>query len=251
MNKTYLTNLLKSAKIIFASPIELIYATIIDTLTLIFSLFVLSFFSRIIENPLTEFLVNLPNPEKPQSNAVLILTIAFLVLYLLLYLIISLLQPISWKIAHNIVSSKKETYKKFAIYFLKINIYLIILLAMINLYQDIFYIINTITGIVVINKTFLYLSYISLLILLLYLAFISYSKLLQIKVSIIFAAKHFLKLLPSLLLIALTFIIINYIMVFAAKLHPKLTIILGIVLFAPAISFARVYLILNVKEIKE
>ncbi|MBI2136720.1 hypothetical protein HYU06_06640 [Candidatus Woesearchaeota archaeon] len=249
MYKTDLTNLTRSAKIIFAKPIELIYATITDILTLFFSLFVLSFFGRIIENPLTEFLVNLPNPEKPQSNAVLILVIAFLVLYLLLYLIISLLQPISWKIAHNIVSSKKETYKRFAIYFLKINIYLIILLAIINLYQDIFYTINTITGIVVINKAFLYYSYITLLLLLLYLAFISYSKLLPIKASIIFAAKHFLKLLPSLLLIALTFIIINYIMVFAAKLHPGLTIILGILLFAPAITFARVYLLLAVKDV--
>ncbi|MBS3157966.1 hypothetical protein J4206_01625 [Candidatus Woesearchaeota archaeon] len=251
MYKTHLTNYLKSAKIISAKPVELIYAAISDILTIFFSLFVLSFFGRIIENPLTEFLVNLPNPEKPQSNAVLILIIAFIVLYISLYLILSFLQPIAWKIAHKLVYNAKENYSKLAKYFLRINIYLILLLALINLYQDVFYTINTITGITVINKTFLNISYQSMIILLLYITVISYSKLLSIKASIRFAAKKILKLFPALLLIALTFVAINYIMVFAAKLHPGLTIILGILLFAPAITFARVYLLLNLKEIKE
>ncbi|HIH43427.1 TPA: hypothetical protein HA246_07355 [Candidatus Woesearchaeota archaeon] len=251
MYKTLLTNLRRSAKIISAEPIELIYATITDILTLFFSFFVLSFFGKIIEVPLTEFLVNLPNPEKPQSNAILILIIAFIVLYILLYAILSLLQPVAWKIAHKLAYNTKETYKKVTMHFLRINIYLILLLASINLYQDVFYTINTITGIIVINKTFLNISYQSMLVLLLYLATISYSKLLPIKASISFAAKRFLKLFPALLVIALTFVAINYIMVFAAKLHPGLTIILGILLFAPAISFARVYLLLAVKELRE
>ncbi len=250
MNNSFLTNYIRSAKIISAKPIGLVYAAIIDMLTLFFSLFVLSFFSRIIENPLTEFLVNLPNPEKPQSNAAMTLIIAFVVLYILLYAILSFLQPVAWKIAHKLAYNAKDKYRKFMKHFLRINIYLIVLLALINLYQDVFYTINTITGIIVINKTFLYVSYISLLVVLLYIAVISYSKLLPIKASIIFAAKNLLKLVPSLLLIALTFIVINYIMIFAAMLHPKLTIILGILLFVPAISFARVYLLLDMKEIK-
>lgn len=249
MNNQSLTNYIRSAKIIFAKPIELIYSTIIDILSLFFSLFVLSFFSRIIENPLTEFLVNLPNPEKPQSNAILILIIAFAALYILLYAILSFLQPVAWKIAHKIAHNSRESYKRFMKHFLRINIYIILLLAVINLYQDVFYTINTITGIVVINKTFLNLSYNVMMLLLLYLAAVSYSKLLPIKASIIFAAKHFLKLLPSLLLIALTFIGINDIMVFAAMLHPGLTFVLGILLFAPAISFARTYFLLAVNGI--
>ena len=243
----FLSLYVKSFRLLFSNYAKLFSSIIADFITLFLSIFILTFFARIIENPLTEFLVNIPNPEKPASNALVILITAFLVLYVLLYIIFSLIQPISWRSAHEITLAKCP-YKKIFKHFFKANLFFIIILAIINLYHDVFFTINKITGIIVINKMFLDISYNILLFLFSYIAIISYSTLLNFKASLIFAAKNFFKLIMPMILIALTFIIINYTMIFAATLHPWLTYILGIVLFIPAISFARIYLISITKE---
>ena len=124
INLNYFYDYSNAFKLLTKNPVKVAYSSVADFVTISLTIFVLSFFSKIIETPLTEILVNLPNPEKPASNAAIILVISFIVLYLLLYLIFSTLQAVSWKLAHNI-ADENNSIKKLSKIFFRINLQII------------------------------------------------------------------------------------------------------------------------------
>jgi len=239
-------NYKKAFALLNGNLLKLLSMSFADIITIYVSLFTLSLFSAAIEQPLYEFLINLPNPAAVESNSGTIITISFILLYAVIYLLLTFLQPISWKIAFGILGIK-HTYKKIMRHILLTNLFLILFIAAINLYHDLFTTLNKITGITAINSYFLQLSYIIMMLLALYLLLVSYSTLFPFRKSVLFAAKNFAELLIPFILILLTFAVIHLIMAASFYLHPYFNIVLGFVLFLPSLSFARIYFMLSVK----
>jgi hypothetical protein len=246
--KAFLKLYLKSFNLLNNNLLQLLAISIIDLITLFVAVFTLNLFGTVIANPLTEFLVNLPNPAAPQSNAPTILIVAFITMYSIIYLLLTFLQPLSWQYIFNLLETK-HNYKKIMKSLLLPNFFFVLLLALVNLYQDIFHTINTITGIRVIDPTFLFASYVVLMLLLLYFHLISFSTLTSVRKSIMFALRNIKQLLLPFITILITFVVVNYIMLASSWIHYSFNLILGVLLFVPAITFARLYFILSVKNL--
>lgn len=84
-----------------------------------------------------------------------------------------------------------------------------------------------------------------------YFAFISYAligKKGAIKRSFSSGFKKFLIFVPVYVIVALVFLIINYILIFAQQINYILMVVLGFLLFLPALSWARVFICLIVNK---
>ena len=165
---------------------------------------------------------------------------------ILLYLIYCVFQSLNWRIVRNLTGSK-FTVIEFMKSFFKINILWFALLYLGFFFE------RVIGMLTVLSRKEQDTGIIALIIavLIAYFAFISYAligKKGAIKRSFSSGFKKFLIFVPVYVIVALVFLIINYILIFALQLNYILMVVLGFLLFLPALSWARVFICLIVDK---
>ena len=178
-------------------------------------------------------------------KAILLLS---LILMVSIYLIYCIFQSLNWRIARNLTGSKFRV-SEFMKSFFKINILWFVLF-----YLGLFF--ERIIGIVLIlssKKQDTGVIALIIAVLIAYFAFISYALLGKkgaIKQSFVKGFKDFLIFIPMYFIIALMFFIINYVLLFAQQTNYIFMVVLGFLLFLPALAWARVFICLVVNKVK-
>jgi hypothetical protein len=265
-------NIIITLRLIIKNKVFLIYSVLADLLFLfLYGMLTSSFYQEILFNILRiseeagrysiikgDSASNLISSLKnyPEIN-IYINKILFniFVIIIIVYFLYSILQGFSWFVANKVVNKKADFlsyFKKFflinLLWFLLYNIYnfLNIILGFRQNYAQRY-------GLIVRDYSNIYL--VVFLIVILYLAFISYSLISKYKVipalkkTFIITFKKIRDILVSYFIIFVILFIVNFILKLSFNVNPTLMFILGVIIALPAIYWARVYLCFNIEEI--
>ncbi|MBW2973780.1 hypothetical protein KY346_05270 [Candidatus Woesearchaeota archaeon] len=174
--------------------------------------------------------------------------ILLLILGITVYLLYCLFQAFNWKIALQL-TGKKIKYMDYLKKFLRVNIIWFLLFVLYYVLGFVIEIrkilITTITqaepsGALNIILTFL-------LILIAYFAVISYVKL-SVRKSLYIGKSRIRQLLPSVLIFAIYLLALQMLITYLFTINFSLAVILGLLLFIPALTIARIYITLIIQK---
>ncbi|MBI2129875.1 hypothetical protein HYU07_06600 [Candidatus Woesearchaeota archaeon] len=166
----------------------------------------------------------------------------FFALMIFIYLVYCVFQGMNWRIARKLTGGKFEVIG-FMKSFFKINILWFAIFYLGLLFERIIGIVLILSG----KKQDTGVIALIIAVLVAYFAFISYAligKKGAIKRAFASGFKKFLIFVPVYIVIAIVFLIINYILILAQQLNYALMVVLGFLLFLPALSWARVFICL-------
>lgn len=182
------------------------------------------------------------------SQSLKSIVLLFFVLMIFIYLVYCIFQSLNWRITRNITGSKFRT-GEFIKSFFKINMLWFALFYLGLLFERMIGIVLILSS----KKQDTGIIALIIAVLIAYFAFISYAligKKGAVKQSFILGFKKFLIFVPMYAIIAIVFLIINYILLFAQQTNYILMVILGFLLFLPALTWARVFICLAVNKVK-
>ncbi|MDO8741186.1 MAG: hypothetical protein Q7J54_06470 [Candidatus Woesearchaeota archaeon] len=173
----------------------------------------------------------------------------FFALMIFIYLVYCVFQGLNWRIARNLTGSKFRV-SEFMKSFFKINILWLALLYLGMFFERMIGILILLSG----KKQDTGVIALIIAVIIAYFAFISYA--LPVKKGVIkrsFASgfKKFLIFVPVYVIVAIVFLIINYILLFAQQINYALMVVLGFLLFLPALSWVRVFICLIINKINK
>lgn len=173
--------------------------------------------------------------------------IMWLLLFILItYIIYIIFQSITWNLSLRIIN-KKIKYLKYLKSFALLNLFwflIFILYSLIDLIGDLRVALADV-------KTTNFISIIAnfFLMIMIYFAIISYTKL-NLRQSFKLGWKKYRTLLSAYVLVLIYFFILNFVLSKIALANYTLAVVIGLVLFLPAITWARVLLALNIERVK-
>lgn len=175
-----------------------------------------------------------------------------LLLIALVYVLYCLFQGASWKFAHQIAGNKWE-WNKHLITFAKTNLFWLIILCMYSVIDLVLKIRQTIllTSNQQYNPSIVGVVFGTILMLtIFYFVLLSYGAG-SIKKAWTAGIKGWKQTLPAFLFIIILFTIIDRILFFASTWRPEVAYVLGIVLFLPALTWTKVYIVYIVEALKK
>ncbi len=263
LEKTFaIQQLFRSFELLKKNPVMLLLCLVVDVAFLFFyGLFTTPFNDKISEHII--FIGNLMSQSlREQKQGIINLLFAEAImpytykLFLLLLLLVvsvfvaySIFQGINWRLANSLAG--KDTYfYKYILSFAKVNLLwfgFLLVYYILDFAADVRHIVAEKIAQANVINIFAYLLFVFLTALI-YFACISYATL-SIKKSFQIGIKKARHTLPVFLLIAVYFLALNFILFNLAKVSRDAMFILGVILFFPALTLARVYIASAVKKI--
>lgn len=169
----------------------------------------------------------------------------WLLFILIVYVIYVLIQSVVWNLSLRI-AGRKSNFAKYFVSFVLLNLFWFFIFIVYNLMD----LIGDLRSVLLSGRISLVSVLAGLFLLFFaYFAVISYVKL-NLKKSFVFGWKRYRELVPSFFYVFIYFFVLNFILSKLVLLNYTFAVVAGIVLFVPAVSFARIYLSLNINKVK-
>lgn len=230
-----LQNYKKSCSLLLKNYLKLPLLMLLDLLTIFIINFLALYFSQFLNLHLQDFLTTALKTQG--QNSIFPVILGYIAFYLSVLLVYLLFQPLAWHITLRICK-KKLALKNFIIK----TLLFFIIFAVINTIHDTLLLFNRLRPYTIFNKTILDSVVYAIYLALAYFIIVSYSTKLTFRKSFISAMKKGKIYIQAYALIIVTFILIHYFMDLFRN-YQWMIVLLGILLFLPAISFARIYMI--------
>jgi hypothetical protein len=165
-------------------------------------------------------------------------------------------QGLNWILASK-ATKKKISYLKFYRNFSILTFLWLIFFGTISAFFIKFTARSALTQSILLSSPIVNLITIFFLIITTYLLFIGYSNCYQNKLKEVFIKIYkigfikFKSTIPAFLIIFILFLIINFVLKLLSSLNPSITIVIGMFLIMPLLSFSRVYLINCLEKVKK
>lgn len=170
----------------------------------------------------------------------------WLLFMLVIYLVYIVVQSVAWNLSLRIIG-KNISFLKYFVSFALLNLFWFLLFIVYNIIDLTGDLRSSMSSGATISLFSVFAGI--LLIFLAYFAVISYVRL-SLKKSFIFGCKRYRELVPPYFFVLLYFFILNFVLSKIVLTSYAFAVVAGIVLFVPAIAFARVYLALNINKVK-
>ncbi len=225
-----------------------IYSSVVSVIVDLFTIFlfgvIFQLYHESVGGRIGRVLINLINPAGQVQSDIVGLIVATVLFYLVLYIVWTGLQSVSWWKAFGI-SGSKISYKKLLKRFAKWNILWIIIAAVINTLHDALSIVNSLANELFFNQAFVDWFFVVVGVVLAYFLLVSYIN----RKPFVIGVKKANIIIPACLFIGLSMTVVHHMMVFGSIIHPMFNIVMAVVLFLPAVTWAKIYLIINIKEV--
>ncbi len=174
------------------------------------------------------------------------LSLYALLFVFIIYLVYIIFQSIAWNLSLRIIN-KKIPYWKYLKSFAILNIFWFVILILYNLADLLGDLRNTLNTLSDVNFISIFANF--FLLIFIYFAVISYTNL-SLKKAFRLGWKKYRPLLTYYVLVIIYFFVLNLILSELFRINYIFAVIIGLILFLPAITWARVFMALQIEKVK-